>query len=108
MNNVGDTKTFTISGGASDGSITYVWKFWDNSVQVTTEPTVEKVLNEGGTGLGYSCTYCDALGQSATLTGSLDVNAPPVIVGTPTISVNDALFPFNTILTSICYDPENS
>jgi hypothetical protein len=106
MNNVGDAKIFSVPGGAVNGSITYVWSFWDNDVRATREPFVAKKLNVGGAGLPVSCEYSDGFGVSGLLNTTITVNAPPVIVGAPTISVNDALFPFTTTLTSVTYDPE--
>lgn len=106
MNNVGDIKTFTVSGGASDGSITYVWTWWDSTVTTTTLNSVQKLLNIGGVNLPVVCEYCDQFGNHSTLTTSVTVNSPPVLTGAPVISVNDALFPFTTTLSSTAYDPE--
>ncbi|MBV5345420.1 MAG: hypothetical protein JZU63_07770, partial [Rhodoferax sp.] len=36
------------------------------------------------------------------------VNAPPEFDGSPTISVNDAVFPFTTVLSSYAHDPEGA
>lgn len=107
MSNVGDIKTFTVSGAPPGGNnLTYVWKWWDNTVDVTVVPTIQKKLNVGGVNLPVTCEYCDAFGAYSTLTTSITVNSPPVIVGAPTISSNDQRFPFNTTMTSVSYDPE--
>jgi len=106
MNNVGDIKTFTVPGGATDGSIRYVWKWWDSTVDVTTVPTIQKTLNQGGVNLPVEVEYCDALGHSATISTTITVNAPPVLTSSPTISANDRLFPFNTTMQATAYDPE--
>lgn len=108
MNNVGDVKTFTVPGGAADGSIRYVWRWWDGTVDVTTVPTIQKTLNRGGVNLPVDVDYCDALGNSSTISTTITVNQPPILTGSPTISNNDKLFPFNSVMQSTAYDPEGA
>jgi len=84
----------------------YVWKWWDGTVDVTSVPTVNKTLNVGGT-LSYTLLQTDAYGRSHEYTDTIVVNFPPTIIGSPTISQNDAAFPFNTVLSSISYDPDH-
>ena len=106
MENTGANKTFAIPGGCSSGSITYVWKFWDDSVDVGTIPSTTKKLNRGGVSLPVTCEYCDQYGQSALVSHTVDVNTPPILVGNPRISANDTMFPFNGTLSSSFYDPD--
>ena len=80
--------------------------WWDNTIDTRSVPVVQKQLNVGGT-LPYSVVQSDILGRSITYNGSLVVNFPPAIVGLPSISVNDAAFPYDTLLQSTSYDPEH-
>lgn len=106
-NNVGDSITFTLSGAPpSGGGYTYVWKWWDNTSDTTAVPSVIKVLNTGGL-LSFTVIQCDAFGRSQSYNSSIAVNFPPVIIGPPSISNNDANFPFSTVLSSISYDPDH-
>jgi hypothetical protein len=107
MNNVGDILTFTLAGAPADGGgYTYLFKWWDGTVNTTKVPTVQKQLNMGGT-LALSLIQCDQFGQSQTYPATVIVNFQPVIIGAPTVSQNDTFFPFNSVLTSISYDPEH-
>jgi hypothetical protein len=106
-NNVGDSITFTLTGApANGGGYTYCWFWWDGTSTTTAVPTVQKVLNIGGT-LSFSVLQSDAYGRSETYNSSIVVNAPPVIIGAPSISQNGALFAFNSVLSSVAYDPEH-
>lgn len=105
--NVGETKTFTLESAPVDGGgYTYVWKWWDGTVDVTSVPSVEKTLNVGGV-LSYTLLQTDEFGRSHTYTNSITVNFPPTIIGSPSISQNDIAFPFDTMLASISYDPDH-
>ena len=107
MNNVGDIKTFTVAAAPPGGNnLTYVWKWWDNTVDVTVVPTVDKKLNVGGVNLPVTCQYCNEFGAYSTLTTSVTVNSPPVIIGNAVITANDRLFPFSTQMETRSYDPE--
>ena len=108
MNNIGDLKTFSVGAAPAGANVyTYVWKWWDDTVDVTKEPTIAKQLNLGGANLPVSCTYCDQFGSYDVLTTAITVNAPPIIVGNPVITNNDELFPFTTSCSSVFYDPDN-
>lgn len=107
MNNVGDILTFTLDNAPPDGGgYTYVWKWWDRTVNATVVPEIQKQLNIGGT-LDISITQCDKFGQNQVYNGSVLVNFPPVIIGSPTVSNNDVAFPFNTLMRSTSYDPDH-
>lgn len=114
MNQVGETKTFTLSvvPPAESGVYAYIWKFWDGSVAATTTPTVTKKLNVGGNPansrlLYYTCEPVMEDGRSITITGQIEVNNPPDVVPSPTISNNDQFFPYNTDIALTAYDPDN-
>ena len=114
MNNVGETPRFEIPSGP--GTLAYVWKWWDSTVDaVTGTNRVFKTLNIGGDPtdsflVRFACEIVDAVGQSSEPTGSLEVNNPPYIPGTnpPTISVNDEIFPFATQLNIVTCDFEEN
>lgn len=107
MNNVGDIKTFTLSGAPADGGgLAYLFKWWDGTVTASRLPSVQKKLNVGGT-LLFNTTESDQFGQSRVYNGTIVVNFPPRIIGSPTISNNDAGFPYTTLLRSVAYDPEH-
>jgi hypothetical protein len=111
MNNVSDTKTFTINGTQTTG-LTYVWKWWDNSVDATTVPTVQKVLNMGGDPrysgtLPVSVEVVDPIGQSGIYQTSIEVNNPPQVVpGTALANPNGKIIQFDTVLQAVVYDLE--
>jgi hypothetical protein len=105
--NVGDLETFTLTGAPSDGGgFTYCWFWWDGTVTVTSVPSATKQLNLGGT-MSITLIQCDAYGHSQTYTISITVNNPPLLINAPTISTNDAVFPFSTVLSSVAYDPDH-
>lgn len=105
--NVGDIKTFTLENApAGGGGYTYVWKWWDGTVSVTGVPSVEKQLNIGGV-LAYTLTQSDELGRSVIYNGTITVNFPPTIIGSPTVSNNDTSFPYSSLLSSVSYDPDH-
>ena len=114
MNQVGETKTFTLSvvPPAESGVYAYIWKFWDGSVAATTTPTVTKKLNVGGDPansrlLYYTCEPVMEDGRSITITGQIEVNNPPDLVPSPMISNNDQYFPYQTDIALTAYDPDN-
>jgi len=115
MNQVGETKVFSLSvvPPASAKVYSYVWNFWDGTVAVTTEPSVQKVLNMGGNPtlagrkLTYTCIPVLADGQSTAIVGEVQVNNPPSIVPSPSVTLNDRYFPYATNLTVTAYDLEN-
>jgi hypothetical protein len=109
MCNVDDVVVFTlnrVAGFSGDGEYTYVWKWWDGTVTVTKGPTASKLINKGGT-LSYSVIQSDKFGRSQLYSGNINVNEPPVVMGSPTVTENDAEFPFNTVLSSVSYDPDH-
>jgi hypothetical protein len=113
MNQVGQTKTFTLSvtPPANSGVYAYVWRFWDGTVAVTATPTVQKTLNIGGDPndsrkLYFTCTPVMEDGRSNVITGSVIVNNPPYVVPSPAISNNDDFFPYQTQINVIAYDVE--
>jgi hypothetical protein len=113
MNNVGDVKTFILNGQTPSEPITYVWNWWDSTVNVTASGTVSKALNIGGNPsdsylVRYSVTDVDDIGQSSTFSDSMVVNNPPSIVtGTARLSHNGETFSFQTSGTLVAYDLES-
>jgi hypothetical protein len=104
--NVGDNPLFTLQGAPPDGGYTYVYKWWDQTVDVSRLPSIYKLINQGGS-LQFSVTQCDGYGQSNVYSGSIVVNFPPALTSSPTISSNDQSFPFSTVLGATAYDPEH-
>lgn len=105
--NVGDIETFTLTGAPGNGGgFTYCWFWWDGTITVTAVPSATKQLNLGGN-LTITLIQCDAYGHNQTYTISVSVNNPPTLINSPTISANDGVFPFNTVLSSVAYDPDH-
>lgn len=107
MPTIGQLATF--SATPVSGATAYVWKFrmnsdaFDYDTIVCGQPasgqvSVAKRLDRGGT-LHWSCRAVDALGQvSSAQTGDISVEYLPTI-SLVSISVNDNLFPYSTVLT---------
>jgi hypothetical protein len=93
-------------GVSASNAVNYLWYFWDGSVEVTTEGTIQKTINQGGN-LSWSCVAADEWGQSSTASGSLSVNAPPIIQSA-SLSNNDLPPTYNTILTTKISDPDSN
>lgn len=104
MNNVGQLLNLSTTLSSGTGDMSYVWKFWDGDVKVTTVPSVQKRLNQGGT-LDYSVTVVDPLGQTDVKTGTVNVNYPPVI-NSITISKNDTPATYTTNVVVTVTDPD--
>ena len=110
IHNVGEVGTFVVTGAPVGGnSLSYMWSWWDNTVDVTSVPVASKKFNVGGVALPIKCNYCDQFGQvnSPGLIANVTINSPPIVVGSPTISANDAMFPFYGTLTATAYDLED-
>lgn len=111
MNNVGDIKTFTMYGTHTDG-LTYVWKWWDGSIDATLLPTTTKRLNIGGDPrwsgtLPVEVEVVDHYGKSGVYNTSIVVNNPPQIVaGSAGATPNGQLITYDTILHATAYDLE--
>jgi len=111
-NNVGDVKSFTLSGTKTDG-FRYVWKWWDGSVDCTQVNTIDKTLNLGGNPSdGYQVRYTvevvDDHGHSAQYAGALPVNNPPsIVLGSARVSDNGKLVAYTTKASVQVYDLEN-
>jgi len=87
----------------------YVWNLWDGTVIVTTTPQTQcfsvNIGGQPGTGvLNYSVTPVQIDGQSVTISGTLLANNPPSIAPSPTVSVNDGFFPYQTELKVVAFD----
>ena len=103
MNQVG--QVLNLTGTVVTGrDISYVWRFWDNSTKVTVAPFVQKILNQGGT-LPWSVLVVDGEGNTAEASGTVVVNAPPIIHSV-TLSANDQVVPYSGSLTTVMSDPE--
>ena len=87
-------------------TVNYLWYFWDNSVEVTSEGTIQKTVNQGGN-LVWTCVVADEWGQSDSTTGTISVNAPPVI-RSASLSNNDLPPIYSTTLTTLVSDPDSS
>ena len=121
MNNVGDILTFTTLGTAP-GSATpiYVWRFWDSSVQVSTQNQgpMQKGLNVGGDPsrtqgvvpftLPYFCDICNAYGTIvSSISREVAVNNPPTISQVQ-LTNNNSAYAFETKITVTAYDLEQN
>ena len=106
--NTGNSVTLPVA--CSNGSViySYVWNFWDGSSTATVAPQVTKEINIGGqpgTGvLDYTCTPVALDGQHVVLSGTLLANNPPTILPGAAISVNDAYYPYTTVVSLTALD----
>lgn len=106
---VGDTAQFVVNTVSEPGSIySYVWRFWDEAIQVGTTGTTFKRINIGGdptngNQLIYSCSPVMATGESTNLYGTITANCPPYIAPSPSISVNDDYYGYTTELAITAY-----
>lgn len=113
MNNVGEIKTFILNGNPPTQPMSYVWKWWDGSVDVTTTGTVSKQLNVGGNPadgyqVRYTCEAVNEVGQSSVFAGAVEVNNPPSLVfGSTSLDNNGGNFSFRAKASLIAYDLEN-
>lgn len=108
---VGTTAEFTITGVPA-GNYAYVWDWWDRTTSATAIPYTTKKLNMGGDPhdgnlLRFTVTIVAEDGQSQVRSGSLEVNNPPSIASSPSISRNDDFFPFTSVIQIRAYDVEN-
>ena len=87
-------------------AVSYIWYFWDGSVETTLDPTVIKTVNQGGT-LPWTCVAADQYGQSSQVSGSLVVNKPP-LVQSASLSRNDLPPTYSTTLNAHISDPDSS
>tara|TARA_R110000868_G_scaffold247427_2_gene503817 strand:- start:577 stop:8088 length:7512 start_codon:yes stop_codon:yes gene_type:complete len=90
----------------ASGAVSYIWNFWDSSVETTDTGTIQKVVNQGGT-LPWTCTVANEWGQSTNVTDSIVVNSPPVIQSA-TLSNNDLPPTYATALTGTISDPNSA
>ena len=90
----------------ASGAVSYIWNFWDSSVETTDTGTIQKVVNQGGT-LPWTCTVANEWGQSTNVTDSIVVNSPPVIQSA-TLSNNDLPPTYATTLTGTISDPNSA
>lgn len=109
MYQVGQTRIFSLSSVSGTNVYSYVWKFWDTTVSATDQPVVAKTLNIGGNptddrSLYFTCTAVAIDAQEVVVNGSFQVNNPPSIVPSPTISANDLYLPFTTRLQVDAFD----
>lgn len=89
----------------SDLPAVFVWEFWDGSVETTRVPYVTRLLTRGGT-VEWRCVIVDEQGRSDTVTGSLAVNAPPVLTAPMQATRIDGVLPYPTTITASAEDPE--
>lgn len=111
--NVGDIKTFTISGGDAIGK-RFVWKWWDGTTDTIKDVNfIHKKINKGGDILDgnllrYSVTVVDDFGNSSIHHGSITVNNPPYVEFSPRLSNPYGIFPYSTTFSLVACDFEGS
>lgn len=113
MNQVGQTKTFSVQGTPSAGTLAYVFRWWDTEVTASGSGTATKQLNIGGNPsdafqLRFKCEICDQLGNSQVLNGAVACNNPPNVVPSPTITPNYQALPYQTQVITRAYDLEEA
>jgi hypothetical protein len=105
---IGNTATLALNPPVTDPNVySYVWRFWDGSIEVTTASTIQKRINIGGQPdsaerLLYTCLPTLIDGQSGSVFGTLYAyNAP--FVKDVLISNNDDYYGYSTVLSLIGY-----
>lgn len=109
MNQVGDTKLFTVTPTPTSPDIySYVWEWWDGTRDASSTHFIHKTINIGGEPgtdeLHYSCTAVLRDGQSVAALGLILANNPPILVPPVTVSANDAFFPYTTEIKVKAFD----
>lgn len=114
-NQVGQVETFAVMGTPPSQPLAYVFSFWDGSSITTAYGSTTKELNAGGNPanspaftLPFRVDVCDRHGNSQVITGTVGVNNPPTVFGAPTITPNDAAFPFVSQVVTRAYDLEEA
>jgi len=92
--NVGQSVTLSASVNATQPR--YVWNLWNAGTVGTINPTITQQFLSGGTQFGY-LTVVDAIGQTASWTGTFVVNSPPLINAAQAFP-NDQVVPYTTSL----------
>lgn len=114
MYQVGQSGTFSIEATTSTlGVYSYVWKWWDNTVEATSTGTVVKTFSIGGDPTDTSKLWYEIVpvmqdGRSTSFYGTIQVNNPPVLALPPVVANNDDFFPFTTQVTVYAIDLEGS
>lgn len=113
MNQIGQTLHLTaVFNGLPPGvPVTYVWRWWDGSVTATTTPSTTKTLNKGGNPANSQLLYFTVTAalpdaQHLTTINSVQVNWPPMIQPSPTVSRNDEFFPYTSQVALTAWDVE--
>jgi len=106
---IGDMAQFVVNTVSEPGSISaYVWRMWDETIQVGTTGTAFKRINIGGdptngNQLIYACTPVMITGESTNLYGTIAANSSPYILPSPSVSVNDDYYGYTTKLELASY-----
>lgn len=107
---IGDTAQFTVASVIDPGSLvySYVWRWWDQAIQVGTNGTAYKRINMGGDPINgnrliYSCTPVSIDGSSVDLYGTITANNSPFIAASPSASKNDDYYGYSTTLYLTAY-----
>ena len=107
---VGALVSFAISPTPSTGTqiYSYVWRFWDGTVLATTAPYTPPIAINMGGDPTIGELHCSVMpvqidGQSTVINGTIQANNPPSI-SSPTVSVNDGFFPYQTELKVTAFD----
>jgi hypothetical protein len=87
-------------------AVSYIWYFWDGSVETTLDASVSKTVNQGGT-LSWTCVAANQYGQSSQVSGSIQVNKPP-LVQSASLSHNDLPPTYSTTLSTHISDPDSA
>lgn len=106
MYNIGDTVLIvaTVTGPA----VSFVWRFWDGTVETTTIPQINKVVTPGD-GTPFSVGRLrfeahDSFGNFASADVSVNVNMPPTLM--VSADQTSGIFPYVSNLETHTSDPE--
>ena len=92
MYQIGQTVNASVS--ATGTGLTYVWRWWDGAVDVTSVPNTTKVINRHGT-LAWSVDVVDSLGRKATYSDTVVVYKPFTFTNIE-VTTNNETTPYST------------
>jgi hypothetical protein len=102
-------ETVRLNGTVANGSNaqSYVWRFWDNSVETTTVAHIDKVVTPGA-GTSYNgtvaMTVVDRIGNSSTKAATVPINHPPTV--SLVVDQNVGIFPYHGSIVATVSDPD--
>lgn len=105
--NVGDTALLEAQISGTGTVEAFVWRFWDNTVETTTTPSISKVVTPGiGSSYNgsFSVSVVDRLGNQSTTSSVVHINRAPELEVSATRT--SGIFPYFVELSGTATDPD--